>query len=64
MNPEDMPKNVWRWLDRQSPPFLFIRTSGYVATLMYFDDDPEAVEVVVKAYQEFMSKRHEEKKKK
>ena len=63
MNPEDMPKNVLKWLDKQSPPFLFILKPGRVATLIYFDDDPEAVDALVKAYQEFERKRSEKKKK-
>ena len=63
MNPEDMPKNVWKWFIRQSPPILFILTKGPIAKMMYLDDDPEAVEAVSKAYEEVMRKRAKEKKK-
>lgn len=64
MNPEDMPKNVWRWLQSHPTPFLFVLAPGVVADYLFFDDDPEAVEAVVKAYRDFERKRFEKKMKK
>ena len=62
MNPEDMPKSVWKWLNRQSPPFLMIVTDfPPFGTRMYFDDDPDVVEAVSKAYNEVLRKRAKER---
>jgi len=63
MNPENMPKNVWKWFMQQSQPLLFILTKGPVATMIYLDDDPEAVEAASKAYEEVMRRRAKKKKK-